>query len=435
MGLAVDDDDSPSPPPASPPPVWQHPHHPLFHPGGPHPMANPMALAGSPQNPGLDLPATLFGLSAAAAASLSGKATHEPGFHHHPMSSTLFNRKRQFDVASLLAPEKDSSGGALSPNSYKSDEQDRDQSLSSPSPPPGSEAAFKRSKSYRHDSSDDDDESIEVTDDGMSKPSRGHHLLSRKYITGHDDNENDDVTGENNESGKVCHNSAEKLSHGHDSDSSREASSPQTVHISSTQLISPKDSNNLRMHHRLGQRGTISGDEDDSNCKSINYSLSNRSNLSHPHSPHNMVLARSGGDRLSSNNNNFASSDNNGNGESSTDNENVSSSTNNPGIQQNNMPMPNFQLLNHQNVNQGGGLPSLEILHAHYLAQQQQSQQNHHSHQIGAGGQGPQFPFGIPGGSPFPQGNPSLAAASILMFSSKYRELAMNAAALKRSQP
>lgn len=423
MGLAVDDDDSPSPPPASPPPVWQHPHHHLFHPG-PHALGNPMALAGSPPNPGLDLPATLFGLSAAAAASLTGKAPPEATFHHHPMSSTLFNRKRQFDVASLLAPEKES-GGAVSPNSYKSDEQDRDQSLSSPSPPPASEGTLKRSKIYkratdfgsRHDSSDDDDKSIEVTeDDNMEKPH--HHHFSRKcHSSGIGEYENDDVSGKLTDSDhKVNHRNI----HGDDSESSRGASPPPE----SQMVLSPKDKNmKMLQSMKMGQCGTSSNDEEDSTCKSQNYGYlsglgSNRSGLGHQHG---MMLSRP--ERLSVNSNN---------GATNHDSDSI------PGggllVGQNNLfPNNNLQMLNQQNLMNhaaavaAGNLPPLEFLQAHHLAQQQ-SQSAHPP-------QGPPPPvplFGMPGSHQFLQQNPSLA--SLMLLSSKYRELTMNAA-VKRPQP
>ncbi|CAG7819467.1 unnamed protein product [Allacma fusca] len=87
MGLAVDDDDSPSPPPTSPPPAWSTLHHPVAH-LQPHPVA--MAL-GSP----VEIPGMIF-----------GRPNHT--------SMVLNNRKRQFDVASLLAPEKESLNESIS---------------------------------------------------------------------------------------------------------------------------------------------------------------------------------------------------------------------------------------------------------------------------------------------------------------------------------
>ncbi|ODN01223.1 Forkhead box protein B1 [Orchesella cincta] len=422
MGLAVDDDDSPSPPPASPPPAWHHPHHAIFHPGGPHPIGNPMALAGSPQNPGLDLPATLFGLSAAAAASLSGKSPQDPSFHHHhhhPMSSSLFNRKRQFDVASLLAPEKES-GGAISPNSYKSDEHDRDQSLSSPSPPPGSEGTLKRSKIFKgsrnfgpgNDSSDD--ESIEVTeDDGLGK-----QHFSRK-CQGGGDNETDEVVQ------TQMNDSDNKINHSRDGSDCSRGASPQPQINSTSILLSPREKN-VKMS-KLGQCGTSSNDEDDGGCKTHNYC----SNIGKwgMNQQHNIMMLRN--DKVALNNSNGSSAENDG----------VSSTGMLRG--QSNMQLPTMQqmlnqqnLMNHaSNAAAGGGLPPLEILQAHHhLVQQQQQQQSQNSHQVGSG-QGPPmgFPFGIPGGHQFLQQNPSLA--SLMLLSSKYRELTMSAGVMKRPQP
>ncbi|OXA64374.1 Forkhead box protein B1 [Folsomia candida] len=195
MGLAVDDEDSPSPPPSSPPPIWHHPHHPLNHGGVGH-MGNPMNLAGSPPGPGLD-PATLFGLTAAAAANLSQKPPtghhhHHPSHLHSVNQTLMLSRKRQFDVASLLAPEKDRSH--LSPVSCKSDEN----SLSSPSPPPtmikrmnvGKQRNAEDSSTSEHSENED----IEVTEDDTREKSE------ERIPLGDIDDDRKKIESEHNES-------------------------------------------------------------------------------------------------------------------------------------------------------------------------------------------------------------------------------------------
>jgi len=133
MGLAVDDPDSPSPPPVSPPPVnW--PDHPLLHPHlghrhlpPPHFALNPHPFALTASNAG---PNFEFG------NSLMGRRGPELLVNSTLTLNMNFNqlhreKKRQFDVASLLAPEnnilsKAPSGVPVSPastsKSVKSDE-------------------------------------------------------------------------------------------------------------------------------------------------------------------------------------------------------------------------------------------------------------------------------------------------------------------------
>lgn len=93
MGLAVDDDgnDSPSPPPITPPPPPLPPP-----PASAHQPSHPNCTVW-PAGPPFVFPAS-FSAAAAAAAAAATAATTCP-------SGIGFSRKRQFDVASLLAPD------------------------------------------------------------------------------------------------------------------------------------------------------------------------------------------------------------------------------------------------------------------------------------------------------------------------------------------
>lgn len=351
MGLAVDDEDSPSPPPASPPPVWAHPHHPLNHSGGQ--LGSSMNLTCSPQSNGLDIPATLFGLSAAAAAANLGQKTSFQSVNQ----SLILSRKRQFDVASLLAPEKEGANrDQLSPNSCKSDDNDRDQSLSSSSPPP---TLIKRSnnslvRKKTGDSSDSD----------------------------HSENEDIEVTEEDTPKGEV-----EMRSDMKNTDSKDDNDFASEMH-------------NVHKHQRLslGQDGTSSNDEDQDDSF-----FRNNSPIKYPHL-------------------------------------NGSQSLRGPMI-----TAQNFQgQLNHEVSMSQSNLPHgvmspLDFIQAQHFLQQ---------HQGGGGGGGchnpnpnsplvqsqnsPSFPFG-PGSQHLLQQNPSLA--SLMILSSRYRELTSNMIMASRRSP
>jgi hypothetical protein len=200
MGLAVDDDDSPSPPPSSPPPTWSH-HHQMTGIGGPL-GGSPMNLSGSPPNPNLGgISSSLFNLTAAAAAAanfplqkcsqqVQNQRNNFPAAWH----SLAINRKRQFDVASLLAPEKDHSSRAhrtrtISPSSCKSDEQGHIEHNNTSSPsPPCSTVRIKRQKLFEKSGSgetsdsehhSDEEGDIEVAEDNEEKIISGRRAIER----------------------------------------------------------------------------------------------------------------------------------------------------------------------------------------------------------------------------------------------------------------
>lgn len=385
MGLAVDDEDSPSPPPSSPPPIWHHPHHPLNHGSGAGHLV-PMNLAG-PQCPGGNggggiPPATLFGLTAAAAAvaNLGHKPTgghHHHHHSHHPDSLTshlhhsvnqtlLLSRKRQFDVASLLAPEREKDR-QLSPSSCKSDEIDRDQSLSSPSPPPptmskrlnsGDDVAEKEDQHRHHDSSGgehSDNEDIEVTEEKEELESISSQSNRRKDLN--------------------------------DSSSTN----------SNTPL--PKQ----RRSSTLGQGGNSSNEEDDNVSLSLVSGIGTQNQSRHP---------SSSGGQFGGNPMNFGGFHAHGQ-------------------------------LNHESFSQSnlsphgvGVMSPLDFIQAQHFLQQQQHQQTREG---GGGGvqnsiQNSNFPFGSPGvgQNNFLQQNSSLA--SLMILSSRYKELTSNMIMASRSR-